>query len=345
MKILLNSTNVFPLPPPGYAGTEWIVYDLAVNLAKMGHEVSVAAPIGSTFPTGIAHLPTTPPTWDPNAETSYWPTLWPQFYDQAADKPKFDVVHDHSFRGWPYMVAKDHPHVNVCWTLHWYSEMRQKPPVKNANLITISQFMAYHWSQKLGVHLEYVYNGIDPSRYQFSAKKGDRYLFLGRIADFKGPHEAVWLAKELGIPVDIVGEDRFTGTPQYALDVAESTKGTTAKYVGSVDNETKVAYLRDAKALLLPELWGEPFGLIVLEANASGTPVIATKVGALPEIIVDGKTGFLCNDVKEMKECIGKESEIDPEACREHVVSKFSSERMARDYEALYLKILGGKGW
>lgn len=341
----MNSTNVFPLPPPGYAGTEWIVYDLAVNLAKMGHDVTVAAPQGSTMPPGVALIPTTPPTWDQNAERAFWPTLWPQFYDQAADKAKFDIVHDHSFWGWPYMVGKDHPQVNICWTLHSYIPMSKPPPVPHPNLITLSRFMAYYWSQKVGTHVEFVYNGIDPNRYQYSDKKSNRYLFLGRIADFKGPHEAVWIAKELRVPVDIVGEDRFTGNPQYPLNVAESTKGTTAKYVGTVDNETKVAYLRDAKALLLPELWGEPFGLIVLEANASGTPVIATRLGALPEIIVDGKTGFLCNDVKEMKECIGKESEIDPAACREHVVSKFTAERMARDYEALYLRTLAGNGW
>lgn len=345
MKILLNSTCVFPLPPPGYAGTEWIVYDLAVNLAKMGHEVSVAAPIGSTFPAGITHIPTTPPTWDDNAEKANWPNLWPKFYDLPNDKPLFDIVHDHSFWGWPYAVGKDHANVNICWTLHGWTPKSHPPPVKNPNIIALSRFMAMRWSAMLGTHVEYVHNGIDPTRYEFSAKKGDRYLFLGRIANFKGPHEVVWIAKELRIPVDIVGEDRFTGDPSYPLNVAESTKGTTAKYVGTVDNETKVAYLRDAKALLLPELWDEPFGLIVLEANASGTPVIATRVGALPEIIVDGKTGFLCGSPKEMKECIGKESEIEPEACREHVLSKFTSERMARDYEALYLKILGGHGW
>jgi len=288
---------------------------------------------------------TTPPTWDENAERAFWPTLWPQFYDQPNDKAKFDIVHDHSFWGWPYMVAKDHPQVNVCWTLHGWTPKSKPPPVKNPNLIALSKFMAARWSQALGVHVEYVYNGLDPSRYEFSATKKDRYLYLGRIAKFKGPHEAVWLAKELRVPIDIVGEDRYTGEPSYPVDVAESTKGTTAKYVGTVDHETKVAYLRDAKALLLPEMWDEPFGLIVLEANVSGTPVIATKVGALPEIIVDGKTGFLCGSVKEMKECIGKESEIDPETCREHVLKNFTAERMTKDYEALYLKILGGGGW
>jgi len=346
MKILLNSTCVFPLPPPAYAGTEWIVYDLAVLLRRFGHEVSVAAPKGSQLPEGMEHIPTSDPTWDASAEMNVaWPAVLKRIWKEETKEAPFDIIHDHSFMGWPYMAAKDHPEIRVTWTLHSYSEMTKPPPVRHPNLITLSKFMAAHWSMKLGVHVEYVYNGIDPSRFEFSDKKGDRYLFLGRIARIKGAHEAVEIARRTRVPIDIVGEDRFTGEQEYVMRVMDSTKGTTARYVSHVDAQEKVRFLRDARALIFPSLWGEPFGLAILEANASGTPVIALKNGAIPEIVVDGKTGFLCSSVDEMVVCIGKESEIDPYACREHVVQKFSSERMAREYEARYQRILNGSGW
>ena len=350
MKILLNSTTVFPLPPPGYAGTEWIVYDLAVNLNRMGHQVVVACPKGSTLPEGIEHIPTSDPTWDIAAEQVVaWPIILPRIWRQqdTVEYLDFDLVHDHSFMGWPYMAAKDHSEVKVTWTLHWYSEMTVPPPVRNPNLVSLSNFMAAHWSGKLGVHVERVYNGIEPDRYLYSAEKGDRYLFLGRIARFKGPHEAVEIAKRARVPVDIVGEDRFTGDPPYVMNVMNSTKGTTAVYKGTVTHDEKLAFLRDAKAVLFPALWDEPFGLVPIEAMVSGTPVIALKRGALSEIIVNGKNGFLVDTVAEMVTLVEENAveDIDPEVCRQHVLDHFTSERMAKEYESKYVRILKGDEW
>jgi len=350
MKILLNSTTVFTLPPPGYAGTEWIVYDLAYYLSKFGHQVSVACPKGSKLPEGVEHIPTSEPTWDMMAEqVASWPVILPRIMrnEDGAVKSDFDLVHDHSFMGWPYMAVKDHASapVKVCWTLHWYSEMTTPPPVPYPNLLSLSDYMAAHWSAKLGVHVERVYNGINPERYLYSETKGDRYLYLGRIARFKGPHEAVHVARQRRVPLDIVGEDRFTGDPSYVLNVMESCKGTTATYRGTVSHGEKLALLRDAKALLFPALWDEPFGLVPLEAMVSGTPVIALRKGALGEVVKDGVTGFLVNSVQEMAECVGKESEIEPEACRAHVLEHFTSEIMARAYERKYQDILEGRPW
>lgn len=341
---------MFALPPSAYAGTEVVVYDLATHLNRMGHQVSVTCPKGSVLPEGIENIPTSDPTWDMNAEDVIaWPIVRDRIWHEAEKMPgDYDVIHDHTFRGWPYMAGKDHPALRICWTLHWYSEMSKPPPVRNPNLITLSRWMANYWSGRLGVHVKWVHNGIEPDRYTFSSEKGDRYLFLGRITNFKGPHEAVAVANAARVPVDIVGEDRFTGDPTYVQRVMDSTRGSTAKYVGSVSHEDKLAYLRNAKALLFPALWDEPFGLVPIEAMACGTPVIALRKGALSEVIVHGKTGFLVDSVQEMITLVQENAveDIDPEACREHVLENFTSEKMAKAYEGLiYKQIVKGEVW
>ena len=345
MKILIVSTCAIPLPPPGYGGIEWVVCDLASWLHTWGHEVTVAAPRGSTLPDGIEHIPTGEPTWDFDAEWAALPLIQNRLLKEVnkAQEVAFDVVHDHSMTGCMWGFANN-PAINVCRTVQGpVAPVQFSGP--HPSVIACSDFLARSVSEKIGVHVERVYNGIDPQRFLFSATKSDRYLFLGRISSNKGAHHAVEIARLSHVALDIVGEDRFTEDPSYVQRVRESAKGTTARYVGSVSHEEKIAFLRNAKALLAPLVWEEAFGLFVIEASVSGTPVIALRKGGVPELVVDGKTGFLCSSIEEMMECLGKESEIEPQACREHVERYFTSEIMAREYEKLLRRILAGGGW
>ena len=336
---------MIPLPPPGYGGVEQVLYDLATWLNRWGHEVTVASPKGSTFPDGIAHIPTVEPTWDFDAEWAALPVIQDRLLKEVNETQEvaFDIIHDHSMTACMWGFAEN-PDIRVCRTVQGpVAPVQLSGP--HPSVIACSSFLARTVSQTLGIPVERVYNGIETSRYLFSATKGDRYLFLSRISSSKGVHHAIDIALRASIPLDIVGEDRFTEDPAYVDRVRESARGTTARYVGPVSHEEKTRFLRDAKALLAPSVWEEAFGLFVVEAGVSGVPVIALRKGGIPELVVDGKTGFLCSSVDEMVECLGKEAEIDPQACREHVMRNFTAERMAREYEGLYRRIEAGHAW
>lgn len=360
MKVLLESTTFYPSPPPSYGGTEQVVWLLAEELNKLGHKVTVAAPKGSKFSQGIEHLETVTPQFGAMQEDQAWPIVLNRLVDMQTGQPKgeFDVVHCNSFRMWPYMAAKDHPSIKVCATIHWsmhwpmLAQIQQGqvpllPQVPKPNFICLSNAHALHTSALLGVHVEYVHNGVDPEAYPLRKNKGDRYLFLGRIARFKGPHEAIALAEKHRFPLDVAGEDRFVGDPPYVHQVMNACRGM-AKYWGEVSQEKKLDLLQNAKAVILPYVWPEPFGIVPLEANACGTPVIGIDYpgSAMREILKDGVNGFLCRTVEEMGEATKNVGDIKPEECRRWVEANFTSRLMGERYVKLYEWVLKeGGGW
>lgn len=351
MKVMLVSTTFYPSPPPSYGGTEAVVWHLAEELNKLGHKVTVVAPQGSRFSPGIEHLPTVVPVFGQLQEDGAWPMFLPRLVNLQTQQGtrEFDVVHENSFRMWAYMAAKDHPEVKVCatvhWQMHWPSIGARPPPVPKPSLICLSKAHAMQTSAVLGVHCEYVHNGVDPAAYPFKKEKGDRFLFLGRIARFKGPHEAIHLADTYRFPLDVAGEDRFVGDPPYVHEVMNACRGM-AKYHGEVTNEKKLELLGDARAVILPYIWAEPFGLVPIEANACGTPAIVLDYpgSAMREIVEDGVNGFLCKSIAEMGEATKNVGDIKPEECRRVVEERFTARLMAERYVKLYEKVVAG-GW
>jgi len=339
MKVMLISTTIYPSPPKGYAGTEMVLYDLASELNKMGHEVSVASPIGSSFPEGINHIPTVEHGFNFMTEQQ----AWGKYVDELLHGG-YDIIHDHSFMLHSYLARRDHPELKVCATLHGQVHFRTLPPVKKTNLICLSNSHAMQTSAVLGVPVKYVHNGTDITRYEYHEEKQDYFLSLGRIARFKGAHELIQLAEEMGFRLWVMGEDRFVQDPTYVHQVMNMC-GRMAKYFGEVSNEAKVNALKNASALLFYALWDEPFGLTPIEANASGTPAIVTARGALPEIVKHGKTGYICNNREEFKRAIENVDKIKPEDCRRWVERNFTAKRMANDYVKLYEQILAGNEW
>ena len=360
MRILLVSTTFYESPPKMYAGTEYQVWVLAEELNKLGHKVSVVAPVGSRFSKGIEHIPTVVPQLGNMQEDAVWPNiLLPRLVDLKTGEAKgeFDVVHERSFTMWSYMAAKDHPDVKVCatvdWQMHWHllpqvqsGEVSALPPVPHANLIGISNAHSLAVSAALGVPVEYVYNGLPVETFPFQKEKGDRFLYLGRIARFKGPHLAIHLADKLGVPLDVCGEDRFVGDPSYVHQVMNACRRM-AVYRGEVRLERKLELLKNAKAVLFPAIWPEPFGLVPIEANACGTPVVALDYpgSAISEIIEDGVNGFLCKTLDEMAAAMKNVGDIKPEECRRVVEEKFTARLMAERYVKLYGRVAAGDGW
>lgn len=213
--------------------------------------------------------------------------------------------------------------------------------------------------------LPIVHNGIDPEKFPLKTKKRNYFITLGRFSQEKGQHMAAELCEELGFPLDMAGTVASIGSErQLVLELANplseyrnyvdfryysdkiwpiTVKNPRIKYIGNIQGNRKLRFLSNARALLNPIDWEEPFGLTVIEAMACGTPVIAMKRGAMPEIIKHGFNGFLATNKREFRQYINKIDEINPEDCRSTVQERFSSAIMASNYLDRYHEILGTK--
>ena len=183
-----------------------------------------------------------------------------------------------------------------------------------------------------------IYNGVDLRLFPYSSSARDYFAFVGRLAWYKGPTEAIRAAQLANTKLLIAGGPN---TGLYWDEHIASTFNDRIQYAGQVRYGLLKTYYGGAKALLVPILWEEPFGLTMIEAMACGTPVIAFRRGSVPEIVVDGVTGFIVDTVEEMAEAMKKIDQIDRKACREHVEKNFTVEKMIEAYERVFLDIVG----
>jgi glycosyltransferase involved in cell wall biosynthesis len=185
-------------------------------------------------------------------------------------------------------------------------------------------------------------NALDLSVYPCKPHTGDYLLFLGRMSPDKGAHRAVAVAMELGVPLKIAGKCREPKEIEYFSQFVEPHLGPAhgIEFLGEVNHGQKVELLQDAKVTLFPIEWEEPFGLVMIESMACGTPVIATRWGAVPEVIEHGRTGFIVDHYRDMAAAVEKIDEIDPLECRRYVEERFAPERMVADYLRAYRAVI-----
>ncbi len=322
-----------PVPPPGYGGIELVVSHLAEGLAARGHDVTLYAAHGSRTGTKLV----SPVERDPDSQIGTDVTdeivhALPAYLH--ADE--YDVIHDHTGMGTALGAARNAP-PPVVHTLHgpWTDASRRffhavSPPI---HLIAISE------AQKAGnPGLNYagvVYNGLDLEAHPWNKDKDDFVVFLGRCNPEKGPELAVEVAKRAGVRlVMIVKRSEPAEHDHWEKEVAPRLTGD-EELIFDATHELKNDLLARARATLFPIQWPEPFGLVMIESMACGTPVLAMAKGAAPEVVVDGKTGFLTDTVDEMVEAVGRIDEISPETCRQHVVENFSAEAMVEKTEKI----------
>jgi glycosyltransferase involved in cell wall biosynthesis len=183
-------------------------------------------------------------------------------------------------------------------------------------------------------------NALELSLYPCKPHRGDYLLFLGRMSPDKGAHRAIAVAFEAGLPLKLAGKCREPMERRYFEEYVEPHLGAQIEYLGEVTHGHKVELLQDARVTLFPIEWDEPFGLVMIESMACGTPVIATRRGAVPEVIDDGRSGIVVDEYTQMPAAIEAADALDPWACRAFVEERFSRGRMVEDYVNAYRAVL-----
>jgi glycosyltransferase involved in cell wall biosynthesis len=346
MNIAITSTPLLDSPPKTYGGLEAVAYLQAKGLAELGHKIVLFATDDSKQPPDGFHYKIGKAKGTVNCD---WMQEESDMYHRIEPQlDKFDVIHSNDWFGFNYRYKAKHPEAHTLHTHHgglspqWWN--RSTPPFK-LNLVAISKWMQSVY-KKQGYDSQVAYNGIDTSQYPYKKNKGDRFLFLGRISKIKGVHYAIEVAEKTGVELDVMGSTSFIDDPSYVEMIkAKSSQLGNVEFIGEVSHEEKVGYLQDAKGLLITSCFGEPFGLMTVEAFSCGTPVVALRDGALPEVVSQGVTGYICDNLDEMTEAVTKIDSLNGRDCRERVEERFTYQVMSRRYEQLYKMILEGTSW
>jgi glycosyltransferase involved in cell wall biosynthesis len=324
------------VPPTGYGGIEWVVSLLADGLADAGHDVTLFASGDSHTKAKLAFVYEIAPSAEiGRAQVEIHHAL--ACFERANE---FDVINDHS--GPPAAVIGGAVKTPTVHTVHGpllgeagelYEQVARVSP--RTGLISISM-------NQRALHPELPWvanipNALDFSFYPVQPKRGDYFLFLGRMNPEKGAHRAVAVAMEAGVPLKLAGKKREPAEEVYFHEYVEPhLREGHIEYLGEVTHGEKVELLQDARATLFPVDWEEPFGLVMIESMACGTPVIATRHGAVPEVMGDGRGGVVVDHWREIPEALERADAIDPLECRRYVEGQFAPERMVGDYERAY---------
>jgi len=333
VRIALISPPFIEVPPKRYGGTELFIANLACELDRRGHEVIVYGNGESRLPCEVR--------W--RYDTSEWPTNDPvrsmlknidhtAWAVRDAVLTSVDVLHLNDIAGVPFKMFVDTPAVLTIHHPHEPALSEQYERYPDVHYVTIARWLAAR-EQMPRVHM--VYHGIPVDDYIYSDRKGDYVAFLGRMVPCKGPHLAIEAARAAGVPLKLAGEIQPQFRDYWDEQVRPRIDGREVEYLGEADRALKNELLSRARALLFPIEWEEPFGLVLVEAMACGTPVLAFAGGAVEEIVRNGVNGWICRDLDEMASRI-RSVDVPPARCRAYVDAHFSVERMADDYLRVY---------
>jgi glycosyltransferase involved in cell wall biosynthesis len=333
-----------PIPPPGYGGIEFVLALLCDALVARGHDVELFCAPGSRSSATVHPLLDAP--HPDNIERALFEadhTARAFEAIEGAEKP-FDFVHDHS--GYTALAMADRLALPLVHTVHGPFDNDTSPYYDHhgakGRLVCISHAQARMAPAGAGP-VSVVYNPIDVASWPLGRQKEPWLLWVGRFAPEKGPHRAIAVAKEAGRPLVLAGTVQPRYERFFATEIAPHIDGTTIRFVGEVGGAHKQRLFADAYAFLMPIRWPEPFGMVMVEALAAGTPVLAFAQGAATEIIEHGVNGFLVEDEHEMAAMVDAAGDLDPEACRASA-ERFSPDRVAAGYEGVYADVLTAAG-
>ena len=341
LKVAVLSPVWFPVPPTGYGGIELVVSLLADGLVDAGHEVTLFASGDSLTKATLAYV-------FERAPSELIGRAIPELRHAMAcytRADEFDVINDHS--GIPAAALGGLVDTPVVHTVHGPLDTHEAQDAYRAiakvapdvGLISISENQRRPMPDLPWVAT--IPNAIDLSLYPCKPHRGDYLLFLGRFSPDKGAHRAIAVAMELDMPLKLAGKNREPKERQYFAEFVEPHLGHGGiEYLGEVSHGEKVELLQDARATLFPIEWEEPFGLVMVESMACGTPVIATRYGAVPEVIEHGRSGIIVDSYRQMAAALEEADALDPYECRRYVEELFAPERMVGDYVDAYAAAL-----
>jgi glycosyltransferase involved in cell wall biosynthesis len=343
MKIAQITSVYLSVPPKTHGGTERIVYNLCRQLTRRGHRVDLFAAGDSKVDCTVQSVLPVASLDDPQStvylEKEFEARNTYNLYRQA---DRFDVIHAH----WPSLAPYFSPATKTP-TLMTYAYIEKeihdyyRTHFSNCFPVCISRAQA----KMLGDQsLPVIYNGVEADEIPFNDAPEDFFLIAGRMTPGKGIAEAIRIAKRAGVRLLIVGRvtRHLPWSEGYFLQkVKPHIDGEQIRHVESMPYAELMKWMGRARGFLFPLQWDEPFGMVVVESMAAGTPALAYPRGSMPELIKHGETGFLANDEDEMVQAIAAVQKLDRKRCRDWAAKKFSVERMVQGYEDIYRKVVG----
>jgi glycosyltransferase involved in cell wall biosynthesis len=326
------------VPPKLYGGTERVVSYLTEELVRLGHRVTLFASGDSVTSallvpvcrealrlskTSVDHL-------------AHHIVMLQQVFDQY---DQFDIIHFHiDYLHFPLTQREQVANVT---TLHGRLDLPDLQPLyqRFADMPVVSVSDAQRDPLPNVNWLGTVYHGLPENQFTFHNRPGKYLAFLGRISPEKGVDEAIEIAVQAGVPLKIAAKVDRADEEYFETKIRPLLNNPWVEFIGEIGFPDKDEFLGNALALLFPINWPEPFGLVMIEALACGTPVIAYPRGSVPEIIEEGRTGFVVGDAKKAVKAIERLPQISRVVCRQRFEERFSATRMAKDYLAVYNKL------
>jgi glycosyltransferase involved in cell wall biosynthesis len=330
------------VPPETYGGTEWVVHYLTEELVKMGHRITLFAAGDSR--TSAELVPVAPRSLrlakQYLSRHAYLAAGLETLYRRRAD---FDLVHFHI--DYVHLPLVRHVGIPCVTTLHGRQDLPGLPELykefSEMPLVSISN--AQRRPLPVARWAGTVYHGLPSDLYKFSMQKGSYLAFLGRVSEEKGIIDAIEISKRSGIPLKIAAKIDVDNKDFFYANVSKLLDHPLIEFIGEIGEAQKSEFLGGALALLFPISWPEPFGLVMIESMACGTPVIAYKCGSVPEIIDNGRTGFIVSGLEEALDVLPRVQHLSGAMCRHTFERRFTSRLMARDYLNVYEQVLASQ--
>ncbi len=342
MRIAEIAPPWFQVPPQGYGGIELVASLVTDGLAARGHEVTLFAARGSqTAAQLVTPLDETP---DPAllGSTYFEASHALAAYRYLTERGDFDIIHDHSGIVGPALGALAPP-APVVHTLHgpWTVPARRfySTICDAVHLVAVSR--SQHDDNPDVMYAGIVPNGIDLDAYPYRDDKEPFLIYIGRSNPDKGPLQAIEVARRAEVPLVMIVKRNEPFERAFWDEMVAPMLNDTVTVYDQVDHDTKVDLLARAMAMVFPIHWPEPFGLVIIEAMACGTPVLTRPLGAAPELVVDGVTGFLRESIDDLAQAVSDATHLAPRDCRARVAEHFSAASMVMGYEQLFETVVG----
>jgi glycosyltransferase involved in cell wall biosynthesis len=344
LRIALLAPPWIPVPPPGYGGIELVIAELAGGLVRHGHDVALLAAPGSRSSARVVPLldrdhadEIGQPLFDADHVSRALTVI-----DAAARRGRpFDIIHDHS--GFTLVAIADRVDVPVLHTLHGPFDPETSAFYRqHADKVWLSGLSAAQLADGppglrcVGV----IPNPINLGAWPLERRKDGYLLWMGRMTEGKGAHRAIAVARRAGLPLIIGGPVQSGQREFFEREIEPHIDGKQVRYVEEVGGERKRELFAHAAALLMPIRWPEPFGMVMIEAMACGTPVIAFREGSAPEVVTDGRSGFVVEDEAEMAGAVDRLDELDPAQCRAAIAERYDVDVVTSAYESAYRQVI-----